>query len=188
MTSYEPNSGNPYICRFTGGSSANWQGISILNQYAYGNLKISDSQYFMIGSQPSLYHLHFLKITFGNTNIDWDNKMLCLGGTWAMGVSESFISNDGNNLYWFAWYGSPKYLYFVTFNLTSGNVLGTRYRSNATWVNSWSSLQTGDYIVVTVYFASPTLILFNTAISQFIYKQFASSFIYQLITETNVGR
>ena len=188
VTSLKQNSGNPYICKFTGGSSANWQGISILSTYAYGHLKINDNQYFMIGSQSSFNHLHFLKITFGNTNIDWANKMLCSGGTWGMGVSESFISSDGNNLSWFAWYGSPKYLYFVTFNLTSGNVLGTRYKSNTTWANSWSSLQTGDYIVVTVYFTAPTLILFNTAIYQFTYKQFTSNYIYQLIAEPNVGR
>ena len=42
--------------------------------YASRNLKISDSQYFIIGSQLSTNYLHFLKVTFGNTNVDWDLK------------------------------------------------------------------------------------------------------------------
>ena len=68
----------PYLWKFLFSASAQCQVISSLSTYAFGQLKLSDADYFFIGFDASTNDLHFYKVTFGNTAVGWTNKMLLL--------------------------------------------------------------------------------------------------------------
>ena len=68
----------PYVWKylFSASTTASWQEITAFDSRAWGQLKINDSQLFLTGNEPaSTYHLHMYKITFGNTAVDWANKV-----------------------------------------------------------------------------------------------------------------
>ena len=104
----------------------------MFNYFAFAQSKISDTQLFIVGYEPTAtYHLHYYKITFGNTAVDWANKILWSGTSWASTTSSSLISTDGLKIYTFVLYGSSSlFIYFTTFELSTGKVLGTRYKSS----------------------------------------------------------
>ena len=108
---------------------------------AYGQLKIDDNQLFLIGNEPSsAYTLHYYKITFGDVSVDWANKISWTGGSWSASNSESLLSSDNSLIYTFATFGSTQYLYFITFSTSTGNVVGSRYKSSSTWTGAWEAV------------------------------------------------
>ena len=105
------------------------QTSSILQSFAQGQLKLSDSKLFFFETD-SAYTLHFCQITFGNSAADWSKKMTCPSGTCSAGLSESLLSSDSSTIYSLFAYGSTRYLYFTSFRSSDGSVLGTRYKSS----------------------------------------------------------
>ena len=131
---------------------------------------INDNQLFAIGSLlASAYTNYYFKFTFGNAAADWANKMQWLTGAWSTQLSETILSNDSSLIYAFFSYGlNPSYyIYFATFNVTSGIVVGTRYKSSISWYVNKSTV-TGIYVVVAVYCSSVSyLVIFNTSANSF---------------------
>ena len=67
------SSRNTYIIKYVfSGSTANNQQISSINYLTYGQLMISDTEFFFVGSDVnSPYSLYFYKIKFQSTSADW---------------------------------------------------------------------------------------------------------------------
>ena len=70
---------NSYLWRhiFNPFGNPEWYEIQTVINCGYGQVRISDNQYYFAGNDLSPSDLHFFKVTFGNTIADWGNKMLC---------------------------------------------------------------------------------------------------------------
>ena len=79
-------SGVSSICKYilTSSTSALCQQIANLNSFSYGQLKISDTEYFVLNYNSADYSLYFFKFTFSMTRVDWANKMLWSSGVWLL--------------------------------------------------------------------------------------------------------
>ena len=134
-------SSSPYICKylFNQNSIEIWQEINLISLYTYGLLMLDDSHLYFIGVDPTSSNMGFYKITFGNTNWDWANVMACSSGTWTTNSSETVILNS--KIYSFFLYGTSQnlLLYAVTFNITDGSVLGSRFKSTNAWNYLWGT-------------------------------------------------
>ena len=120
--------------------------------------------------------------------MDWKNKILCPSGIWFGYISESQLSADSTKIYLFFTYGNTvSYLYFATFAVADGSVVGTRYRSSIYWVNVYGSAQRGDYIIVTVKAPPYYLIVYNMVFGTFKIKGFNGD-LYGWALELNSGR
>ena len=128
-------------------ASCQWQTITNI-KIGFSHLMISDTQFFVVGAGPSApYDLHMYKLTFSNTSVDWADKIACASGTWTSSFSESILSADGLSIYTFINFGLNRYLYFVTLSVSTGSVVGTRYKSNVTTNYVWGSALNGDYLL-----------------------------------------
>ena len=117
-----------------------------MNIFAYGSFMINNSQLFMLGSDSTLFSLHFYKTTFGKTSVDVATQIACPGGMRTAFYSESLVSNDGSKIYSFFIYGSTQYLFFVTFNSTDLSIIESRYKSSIAWSMSYGSSLNGNYL------------------------------------------
>ena len=109
---------------------------------------ISDTQFFVLGAGSSTpYDLHMYKLTFSKTSVDWADKLACVSGTWISSFSESILSADGLTIYTFINFGSSQYLYFVSLSVSTGSVVGTRYKSDMIIGYVWGSALNGDYLI-----------------------------------------
>ena len=161
---------------FSSTTTASCQKITTMDVIAYGQLRINDNQLFLIGNEPlSTYHLQYYKITFGNTAVDWANKISWASGSWSVSNSESLLSSDNSLIYTFATFGSTQYLYFITFSTSTGSVVGSRYKSSSTWTGAWKAVLTGDFIWLSITCTNDSLLIFNIVTSQFIIKQFTGA-------------
>ena len=103
---------------FSSPTTSQCQEIVSIKQYAYGQLKIADGQFYFVGIDPtSSYPLHLNKITFGNSAADWSYKMTCWSGSWSASESDSVLSSDGLKIYSVFNYGPSSLMFFVTLNL-----------------------------------------------------------------------
>ena len=118
-----------YFYLFSSLFSSSCQKIPNFSQFANGQLKISDSSMFMLGSDPSSpYQLHLYKHTFGNTSPDWSLKLSWPSGTWTTSESESLLISS--SIYTLFLYGSsPKYAYMAVISVSDGTV-SNRYKSS----------------------------------------------------------
>ena len=179
----------PYLWKylFTALISAQCQEISIFNGFAYGQLKVTDSQFFLTGYEPAPnFHLKIIKITFGNTAVDWGNKIICTGGTCTSGYSEVIINsaNQNNSVYTIIPYGSPRNLYFMHINLVDGSVIGSVYASSSSWSDVYGIAQIDNKILASLDWGTlKSLLICNTDIFQFEIKQFSGSSLVQIVKE-----
>ena len=176
------------ICKYIFSSaSCQWQSITNI-KIGYGHLMISDTQFFMVGAGPSTpYDLHMYKLTFLNTSVDWADKIACASGTWTSSFSESVLSEDGLSIYSFINFGSSRYLYFVSLSVSTGSVVGTRYKSSVTTNYVWGSALNGDYLIASV--ESPTsLVMYSLSTSTFTIKWFSGTYLYGWGVEPSTGR
>ena len=93
---------------------------------------LNSNQFVIAGDQSSSEQsLHYYKFTFGNTNTDWANKILWTVGTWETKFGEQLLSSDNQKIYSIIDYGATALtnIYFMTFNLADGAVIGSRYVS-----------------------------------------------------------
>ena len=157
---------------FSSPSNSGCQQISNFKSYAYGQLKVSDSSMFMLGSDPlSPYQLHLYKHTFGGTSPDWSLKLSCPSGTWTVTESESQLISS--SIYTFFTYGSSyRYVYMAVISVSDGTV-NNRYKASMTCVYVLGLGVNGDYIAVSVHWNSDFLLIFNRATNLFDIKLFA---------------
>ena len=167
---------------FSSPSSSGCQQISNFSQYAYGQLKISDSSMFMLGIHPSSpYQLHLYKHTFGGTSPDWSLKLSWPSGTWTTFDSESFLISS--SIYTLFPYGSPLYVYMAVISVSDGTV-SNRYKSSISCAHVWGSGVNGDYIVVSFQWPSFYLLMFNRATNLFDVKLFSGSGLLGICLDT----
>ena len=99
-----------------------------------GQLKITDTQYFMMNNDHSSpYNLFIYKITFGSTSVNWAKTMICPSGSWTAGFWESILSSDSTKIYSLFTYGSSNYFYFTTFANSDGSILIRGSFNNFKW-------------------------------------------------------
>ena len=87
---WSDGSSRPNIWKVTiGNSNAQWLVIPSTSSYSYGQLMLSDTKLFVLGASGSPpYYLHFYKISFGGSTIDWATKMACISGTWLNDIKQ----------------------------------------------------------------------------------------------------
>ena len=169
--------------------SEQWQEITSIKGYAYGQLKFNDNQYFFVGDGPSSpYNLQLYKVTIGNTAVDWAAQISWSSGTWSSSDSDSILSSDQSILYSIFIFGSTSRLYLNKLNPSNGSVIGTRYRSSISCSRARKTLLNGDYVVISAYWSSQFIILFNTVTSTFNIKQFLGDYLNGCILEPSTGR
>ena len=156
---------------FSSPTSCQCQQITNFFQNAYGQLKLSDTTFFMLGVHPSpTYQLHLYKLSFSNTSLDWALKQ-AWPSTWTAYHSESLIVSP--SIYTFFVYGANKYMYMAVINANNGSV-GSRYKSSLLWINYtvYGSAASGDYVVAFVNWSPYYLLIFNRETSVFSFKTF----------------
>ena len=125
-------------------------------------------------------YLHYYKFTFGNTNVDWANKMLWPSGTWDVTFAEQLLNNDNSKIYSWVNYGiaNSSYIYFVIFNIADGTISGSRFRSSITQ-NVAGAILSGDYVAIASYDLTYSyLTLFNIPLSTFTYWKTSGVILY----------
>ena len=168
---------------FTSPSNSGCQQFSNFNSYAIGQLKISDSSMFMIGVDPSSYHLHLYKHTFSNTSPDWSLKLSWPSGTWTIGTYESDSLLISSSIYAFFAYGSTNYLYMAVISLSDGTV-SNRHKSSVSCNSLRGSGNNGDYIAASVTWSSSYLLMFNIATNLFDIKLFSGTGLFGIGLDT----
>ena len=178
----------PNICKylFSTPSISQCQQLPNLYQFAYGQLKLTESSYFFLSVSPlSPYPLRFYRVTFASLSPDWSAKLPCSSGTWTAANSCSVLS--GNSVYSIFAYGVTKYVYLVGFAADKGTVMTSRFKSNISWNFIFGSETNGDFIVTSAFCSSKHLIIFNIALSTFDIRIF-NGFLYGIAFEPATGR
>ena len=99
---------------------------------------ISNNEFsFCLSDNGAPYSLHFAKFTFGRTSLDWGNQMLWSSSLWSTSYSEMVLSSDIAKIYSYFINGSPQFLYFATFDTSSGLVSSKRFKSNVGWLYNY---------------------------------------------------
>ena len=160
------------------------QTITNFKEYAFGQYMLSDSELFFFGID-SLSDLHFYKVTFGNTDVDWAYKLTCPSSLCVLRPSESQLSSDNSKLYIITAYGNPKNLYFLELMVSDGSKVGSWYKSNQSeFAGVSGSAIMGDYIAASIVLSSTTttynLVLQNLISSEFKIYTFSGTIIYGL--------
>ena len=115
--------------------------------------------------------------------------MSCPSGTWSVSYSETLIDNtDSSKLYTMLIYGATKYVYFVSMNITNGDVIGSRYKSSISLSAIYGFKQNGDYLLATLYYSSYYLLLVNIKSFSFTIRKFTGNSLYGLAVNSNIGR
>ena len=148
---------------------------------------ISQNQFFILGATFSSSNaLHMYKFTFSRTEVDWANKIACIG-SWSASDSESLISSDSSTIYSFFVFGSTHYLYFVTLSASNGSVTSARYKSNIYIYCLFSSALNADYAIAITYLPT-SLIIYKISSSIFTIKNFSGTILYGCGVEPSTGR
>ena len=169
---------------FSSSTSSQCQKMSNLASFAFGQLKLSDTSFFLLKNQPPYpYSLHFYKITFASTAPDMALTMACPSGQCSTYYSESLLVSS--SIYSFFAYGSSfRYLYLAVISLNDGSV-SSRYKSSVGCDSVYGAGYSGDYIIASVW--SNNLLIFNKATNTFIMKVFTGN-LYGIGYEITTGR
>ena len=156
----------------------------------YGQLQLSENEYFFAAYDTTFNSMHLCKITFGSINADWTQKLLCSSGTWTVFDSESQFNNDSSKIYSLTIFGSSgnQFMYLNTFNASNGGVIGSRYKSSVNWVSVFGSSRRDYNFIATLYCIERNILIFNTETNSILFKAFLGSGIYQWNTEYESGR
>ena len=178
------------LCRYFFASACLWQQIPLLASRAYGQLMVSSNQFYFVGTEASPnYHLHMIKITFGNLLSDWSNKVDWSGGTWLITYSGSLLSQDSATIYSFFPFGvsGSQSLYFVSLGSSDGVVVGSRFLSSISWNAVYGIAQSDNFIAIIHYWSLYAIMLYNTVTSQFVYRKF-TDYLFHISTDPIYGR
>ena len=167
----------PHILKYSFLSSSNQQFI-LNNIYwlAYGTLKLSDTEFFLITRTTSTHNAVFMKLTFANTSANWAKQMSCSISDCLISFSSSLLSIDRSKIYTiFSYQQTSNWnVYFSSFQTSDGAIVGNRYQSS-----SWSgscvtcSVLNGDNIVSALECTSVYLVVYNIPASSFTFKLFS---------------
>ena len=156
--------------------------------YAYGQLMLNDRQFFFIGvGSPYLYHLQLYKMTYGEKNLDWADRISWTSSRWSALDSDSVLGRD-QSIYSIFIFGSTERLYLTNLNPHNGSVLGTRYRSNFSCSIARKTLINDDYLIITSMWSVVHIILFNTVTSTFDIKKFTGLYLNGCILEPTTNK
>ena len=175
------------ICKYTFSTSTTQCQIISGVYYGRGQLMLSSNQFFLFGHEASLpYNLLMYKITFSSTSPNWAKILYCTFPQWYWTSGDSLLSADGTTIYVFFNYGSfgSPYLYFATFEINFGSLLGTRYKSTINLSHTFGTTLVGDYVITSTM---SYLVMYSISSSSFTIKTFSGS-IYSLIVDKINGR
>ena len=189
ITGYETpaNKANLWKYLYSSPSTSQWQQITNFSQYAFGQLKLSDTSIFMLGIDSSFpTSLHMYKLTFGNTSPAWALTMACPIGIWSTSYSESVLISS--TIFSFFVYGTIPQLYLAMISESDGSV-STRFKSSisCSWV--YGSGVNGDFIVASAL-CSPSyyLIVINKVTNNLNIRSFSGNILYGIGIEISTGR
>ena len=155
---------------------------------------LSETQLYFIGNDPYSppHDIYFYKVTFGNTGVDWANKMSCPSAPCYITTSDAILSSDSSQIYEFFLFGTDpnNYIYMASFNTTNGGVIGSRYKSSIVWNLVYGSALNGDYIAASAKCTSTIfyIILYNLVSYEFVIRKFSGSHFAGLSVETSTDR
>ena len=171
---------------FTSSTTSQCQQLINAQQYLYGQIKLSEVTFFMLGYHPSSpYNLHIYKHTFGITSPDWSLTMAWPSGTWNMALSESLLVSS--SIYSFFIYGSTPYLYMAVISLSDGSV-SNRYKSSTSCYTAYGSVASGDYIIVSIHAFYSSILILNRVTNSITIKTFSSGEIDGIRLEPSTNR
>ena len=142
----------------------------------------------MLGIENSLPNtIHFYKVSFGRSSVDWANQILWTEGSCKTGISETLLSTDGSLIYSFFIFGNAPNMYFAIFNSSSGQSVGSIYKSSATWTGVCGSIQSGIYIFVTFAWTNYYLMRLNMLTYEFVVFSPNPKFILYFISQDYIA-
>ena len=99
------------------------------------------------------------------------------------------MSFDGLTIYSFILFGSPSnyYLYFASMLVSTGGVIGTRFKSNVTIKYVYTSAINEEYLITSSETPN-SIIIYNLASSAFTIKRFSGDYILGSTIELSTGR
>ena len=165
-------------------SSSLCQEISNISYYTYGQMKLSDTTFYMLGIDIfTPRNLHFYKLTFSNLSPTWALKLSWPLGTWNAAYSESVLVSS--SIYSFFSYGSTnKYVYLAVISEADGSV-AARYKSSISWNTIYAAEASGDYIVASVW--QTNLLVFKKETNTFTIKSL-NNYLSWIELERTTGR
>ena len=78
-------------------------------------------------------------------------------------------------------------MYFVTFSVSDGSVVGSRFKSSISWRKVWGACQNEKYTMFTAQCISQFLLIQDKNSSVFTIKAFSGT-LYDVDIEPNTGR
>ena len=181
------------LCKFlySNPSTTECYVLSFFTSQVMGQTRISDDQFFLIGtgSSPSP-NLHMLRVTFGSTSPNWDDKISCPNTSWQFVGAEAYFESSTNYIYSVFIYGSgTSYLQLVILSSTDGSVQGSRFISNISCsIIYGKSTIVNNLFCFSAIWTNSLIILFDTKSFSFTIKQFAGNFIGGCAKDNISGR
>ena len=185
------SSNNPIICKYLYSAPSGSQCItsSSLNLLTYGLLMLSDSTLFFLAIDSSSSALLFINIAFDSRVVNWSKSKSWLSSGCLVYESESALSPYSSQIYNFFAYQNPKYLYLTALNATSGNLIGSQYKSSISWSYVYGFAETEYFLAATVQWSTDyNLLIFNKGIASFKSKKYTMNNLYGWTIETKTGR
>ena len=162
-----------------------YQHLVGLKFYIHDTLLLGTDQFFST-ARNTLLEANFIKFTFGGLNADWANLMNWPAYQWTSIISKSLVSNDNTTIHSLYNFGGT--VYYTAFSISDGSVVGTGYKSNRLWSDSYRLILYGEYIITSVFWTSPYLMLFNLSTSQFSFYLFIGSALNDVVEENITKR
>ena len=159
---------------FSSSTTIQWQIVSSISVTYNSYLMISDTQLFLMGSDPnSPGNLYFNKMTFTSTSANWSSRLVCPSGSWNSRSSLSVLSTDILNIY--SLFNYEQTIYFTMISVSTGVLSGSSYTSNLSngYVNGLTL--NGNILVSVLSFTDSYLMIYNTMTSVFSFKHFSIS-------------
>ena len=187
-----PDSALIWMYQFSSSSQSYCQVITNFNSFAYGQLRLSDLSFFMLGSDTSSSgNLHLYSLTFGSPSLNWALTMSCpstIFTPWTVSSSESLMISP--TIYSFFVYGkdsSHSNLYLAII-LLDGTVTNS-YKSTTYDVSSVGGSATiGNFIFVTANSSTSLkafLVMFNIFSTSCTIREFSGNGIYGMEVDMN---
>ena len=150
---------------------------------------MDDSKLFFLAIDNSSDAILFISISFDTRVVNWSKSKSWLSSGCLVYESESALSPYSSQIYSFFTYQNPQYLYFTTLNATSGNPIGTLYKSSIGWSYVYGFAETEYFLAATVKWSTDSnLLIFNKGTSDFKIKKYIENDLYSLTIETITGR
>ena len=163
---------------FASSGTMPWQIASNMGSNVNNQIKISDTQLFFLSLEPtSPYNLQMYKVTYGNTAVDWANRIMCPSTSWNSDWGETLMSSDNSIIYSVFLFGdtSNMYSHFVSINSNNGIITGTRYISSVGCIFIDGASLFSNYLTISMRCPSDSeIIVVDLSTNIFNYRQFSA--------------